>query len=143
MAFVEALADVEHPLGIHAEALGGIDLQAGEVIGQRRRLLAGLLLHRFNLCGLAIDPAHHLVGQRPIEHPPLLILPRQAGFRWQPLGGEALVAIGQQMGQHLVEGFGHEGLDLEIRRTTSPSSGVCTRPTESSSLQPALRPSRV
>ncbi len=114
VAFVEALADVEHPLGIHAEALGGIDLQAGEVIGQRRRLLAGLLLHRFNLCGLAIDPAHHLVGQRPIEHPPLLILPRQAGFRWQPLGGEALVAIGQQMGQHLVEGFGHEGLDLEI-----------------------------
>ncbi len=114
VALVEALADVEHPLGIHAEALGGIDLQAGEVIGQRRRLLAGLLLHRLNLCGLAIDPAHHLVGQRPVEHPPLLVLPRQASFGRQPLGGEALVAIGQQMGQHLVEGFGDEGLDLEI-----------------------------
>ena len=114
VALVEALADVEHPLGIHAEPLGGIDLQAGEVVGQRRRLLAGLLLHRFDLCRLAVDPAHHLVGQRPVEHPPLLILPRQAGFRWQPLGGEALVAIGQQMGQHLVEGFGDEGLDLEI-----------------------------
>ena len=34
MPLVEALADIQHPLGIHAKALGRIDLQAGEVVGE-------------------------------------------------------------------------------------------------------------
>ncbi len=92
--FIEALADVQHPLGVHAEPLGGIDLQAGEVVGQRRRLLAGLLLHLFHQCGLTLDPLHHLGGQCPAEHPPLLVLPGQAGLGRQPLGAETLVAFG-------------------------------------------------
>ena len=114
VALVEALADIQHPLGVHAEPLGGIDLQAGEVVRQWRRLLPGLLFHLLHPGWLTLDALHHLGSQRPVEHPPLLVLPGRTGLGRQPLGAEPFVALRHHMGQHLVEGFGHEGVYLEI-----------------------------
>ncbi len=64
MFFIQRLGRIQHLLGIEAKALGAIDLQRRQVIGQRHSLLAGLAFILGDHTWLAGNALHHIFGQR-------------------------------------------------------------------------------